>query len=227
MELAHARRTPYGLVHVGLHERAPRGAPLALGAPFGVVARAAAPGALHHRKTMLPAQFVGRFAHRAVAGGVSVEAPAVGEGHRVDHEVVVEVGLVQMGGHHNLEAAAPQLLGEGDAHLVGRGGVGLAGRERLVSVEGHDAARLAVLALGRVHLFQRRGGQAVDAGHVQLPLGLAGVGGVEDGGAHALPLVGRAFGLVRVPGVPEHARQAPFDLPNRRDGHLIASFPAL
>lgn len=118
---------PYGLVHVGLHERAPRGAPLALGAPFGVVARAAAPGALHHRKTMLPAQFVGRFAHRAVAGGVSVEAPAVGEGHRVDHEVVVEVGLVQMGGHHNLEAAAPQLLGEGDAHLVGRGGVGLAG----------------------------------------------------------------------------------------------------
>ena len=77
-----------------------------IGETAQVVARAAAPGALHHRKTMLPAQFVGRFAHRAVAGGVSVEAPAVGEGHRVDHEVVVEVGLVQMGGHHNLEAAA-------------------------------------------------------------------------------------------------------------------------
>ena len=157
-----------------------------------------------------------------------MEAPAVGEGDRVDDEVVVQMCLVQVRGHHHLEPRAPQLLRERHPDFVRGLGVRLAGRERLVAVERDDAALLAVLPLGGVHLGERRLGQAVDAGDVALLLGLAGVRGVEDRGANALafPLVGRALGLGWVLRVAQHAGEPPLHLPYRSDGQFSPSFPA-
>ena len=77
---------------------------------------------------------------------------AISKRDRIDHEVVVKIVCVQMGGDQDLVVPSPHAAGGLQADLVGLLGSDLPGPEALIAVVGHIAAGLAEALLGGHHI---------------------------------------------------------------------------
>ena len=107
---------------------------------------------LNDRQPVFPAQPVRDFHHSLSLGLGIVVLAAVPKRNGIKAEVTVDMFLVQMGSDENLKAAAPHLLCQLHADLVGKLRRDLLRLEALISVPGDIAVRLSVTLLGEDHL---------------------------------------------------------------------------
>ena len=112
---------------------------------------------------MLPAQLVGVFLGLAHLFCALVKFLSCLKTHRVEDDVVVDMGRVLVGGH---QALVPlEILGKGNTDLVGCGKIqGVIGREGLNDVVVTPALCLMKTQLHRLKFLHNGLGQAVHPG---------------------------------------------------------------
>ena len=88
--------------HIGFDHTAQCRLALAAVAPFAI--RDAASVRFYDRQLILPAQVVGNLSYALIVGfEIVAEHFAVHKGNRIDHNMVMQMPLVQMGGHRTLK----------------------------------------------------------------------------------------------------------------------------
>ena len=110
--------------------------------PFAVVLPASV-WFLNDRDGELPAEPVGHLAHLGIVGGRIVELIAVCVGHGIDHEMIVIMPGVAVGGYHYLEPVTPQFFRKAHPNLMGGFCRDLICLERLIPVVADPAIRFA------------------------------------------------------------------------------------
>ncbi len=109
------------------------------------------------------------------------ELSAGTEGHRVHHDVIVEIVRVQMGGDYDFIISAPHSAGSFQTDFVSLLRGDFPGAKALKAVVRHIPTQLSVSAFGFRHIRIGPLGRAVDGGNKHLLVGLVIVFSIAKG----------------------------------------------